>query len=153
MRKAGDSRARQLRGLFSSLRVGESVVLHDVWLVRKNNRVRIYAIRRIGRDGAESLIILACPVECDYTEQLYRRRWALETSFRGLKSAGFNLEDTHLMGKRFECMLSLLLIAFAAAFIEGLLKVRQMPIPLMKNRLVIRMSVFRYVYVNLLHEF
>ncbi len=26
----------------------------------------------------------------------YRQRWQIETLFRGLKSSGFNLEDTHV---------------------------------------------------------
>ena len=83
LRKYGEKKGRKLRDVLSSLKVGESVVLHDVWLMRRNTRTRIYATRRIGRDGEESLIILASPLECDYTETLYRRRWALETTFRG----------------------------------------------------------------------
>lgn len=50
-------------------------------------------------------------------------------------------------------MLTLLMIAFAAAFLEGLLKVNTLPIPLMKNRNVKRISLFRYGYFSLLHEF
>ena len=153
MRKDGDKNSRKLRDVLSSLRVGDSVVLNGVWIVRKNVRVRIYATRRIGRGGEESLIILASPVECDYTETLYRKRWTLETTFRGLKSAGFNMEDTHLNEKRFENMLTLLMIAFAAAFIEGLVKLHTLPIPLIKNKQVQRISIFRYGMVNLLHDF
>jgi hypothetical protein len=139
--------------VLSSLKLGESVVLHDVWLMRRNTRVRIYATRRTGRNGEESLIILASPLECDYTEALYRKRWTLETAFRALKSAGFNMEETHLGVKRFENMLTLLMIAFAAVFIDGLVKIESLPIPMMKNPNVQRMSIFRYGYVNLLHDF
>ena len=153
LRKYGEKKGRKLRDVLSSLKVGESVVLHDVWLMRRNTRTRIYATRRIGRDGEESLIILASPLECDYTETLYRRRWALETTFRGLKSAGFNMEETHLNEPRFNNMLVLLMVAFAAAFIEGLMKIGSLPIPLMKKRMVLRISIFRYGYVSLLHEF
>lgn len=152
LRKEGEKKGRKLRDVLASLKLGESVVLHDVWLMRKNTRVRIYATRRMGRDGEESLIILASPLECDYTETLYRKRWSLETAFRGLKTAGFNMEDTHLNATRFQNMLTLLMIAFAAAFIEGLVKIESLPIPLMKNRNVQRMSIFRYGYVNLLHD-
>lgn len=153
MRKDGDKNGRKLRDVLSSLRIGDSVVLNGVWIVRKNVRVRIYATRRIGRGGEESLIILASPVECDYTETLYRKRWTLETAFRGLKSAGFNMEDTHLNEKRFENMLTLLMIAFAAAFIEGLIKIQTLPITMIKSKQVQRISIFRYGMVNLLHEF
>lgn len=153
VRKEGQKKGRKLSSVLSSLRVGDSIVLSDVYLVRKNTRVRIYATRRYGRDGEESLIILASPLECDYTEALYRKRWTIETAFRGLKTAGFNMEDTHLGEDRFRNMLTLLMIAFAAVFIEGLLKIQALPIPLMKNRNVRRISIFRYGYVNLLHEF
>ena len=153
MRKEGEKKGRRLRDVLASLRLGESVVLNGVWLTRRNTRVRIYATRRTGRDGGESLIILASPVECDYTEVLYRRRWTLETAFRGLKSAGFNMEDTHLNHTRFNNMLTLLMIAFAAAFINGLIRIRTLPIPIIKNRNVQRMSIFRYGYVDLLHDF
>ena len=148
IRKEGQTKGRKLRDVLSSLRLGESIVLRDVYLMRKNTRVRIYATRRLGRGNEESLIILASPLECDYTETLYRKRWSLETAFRGLKSAGFNIEDTHLGVRRFENMLTLLMIAFAAVFIDGLLKIQTLPIPLMKKRLVRRISIFRYGYVD-----
>ena len=153
VRKEGQGKGRRLRDVLSALGVGDSVVLKDVYLIRRNTRVRIYATRRTGRDGGESLIILASPLECDYTETLYKRRWSLETTFRGLKTAGFNMEDTHLGEERFRNMLTLLMIAFAAAFIEGLLKMNTLPIPLMKVRNVKRISIFRYGYVSLLHQF
>lgn len=153
IRKEGSEKGRKLREVLASLKTGESIVLRDVWLMRKNTRVRIYATRRTGRDGEESLIILASPLECDYTEVLYRRRWTLETAFRGLKTAGFNMEQTHLNGKRFENLLVLLMIAFAAAFIEGLVRIESLPIPLIKKRNVRRISIFRYGYINLLHDF
>lgn len=153
MRRDGQKKGRKLRDVLSALRTGDSVVLNGVWLMRRNTKVRIYATRRIGRGGEDSLIILASPLECEYTAELYRKRWTLETAFRALKSAGFNMEDTHLGEKRFENMLTLLMIAFAAAFIEGLLKIQNFPIPLMKKRQVQRISIFRYGYVSLLHEF
>ena len=153
MRKAGDKKGRKLRDVLSSLQVGEHIVLRDVYLTRGNNKVRIYATRRIGRGKEESLIILASPVDYDCTENLYRKRWSLETAFRGLKTAGFNMEDTHLNDKRFENMLTLLMIAFAAAFLEGLLKIKELPIPLKKKEHVMRISIFRYGYISILRDF
>ena len=153
MRKAGDKKGRKLRDYLSSLKVGESVVLRDAYLTSGNNKVRIYATRRMGRKGEESLIILASPVEYDCTEKLYRKRWTLETTFRGLKTAGFNMEDTHLNDERFENMLTLLMIAFAAAFIDGLLKLEILPIPMKKKEQVKRISIFRYGYISLLQDF
>ncbi len=102
---------------------------------------------------AMTFIILASLLECDYTEALYRKRWTLEAAFRALKSARFNMEETHLGVKRFENMLTLLMIAFAAVFIDGLVKIESLPIPMMKSRNVQRINILRYGYVNLLHDF
>ena len=153
MRKDGDKKGRMLRDILSSLRVGEHIVLKNVYLTRGNDKVRIYATRRIGRGYEESLIILASPVDYDCTDKLYRKRWALETAFRGLKTAGFNMEETHLNDQRFDNMLTLLMIAFAAALLEGLLKIETLPIPLKKKEQVKRISIFRYGYVSLLQDF
>ena len=153
MRKDGDKKGRMLRDILSSLRVGEHIVLKNVYLTRGNDKVRIYATRRIGRGCEESLIILASPVDYDCTDKLYRKRWTLETAFRGLKTAGFNMEDTHLNDQRFENMLTLLMIAFAAALLDGLLKIETLPIPLKKKEQVKRISIFRYGYVSLLQDF
>lgn len=70
-----------------------------------------------------------------------------------MKSAGFNMEDTYLGERRFENMLVLLMIAFAAVFIDGLLKIESLPVSMMKSTNVQRMSIFRYGYVSLLHDF
>lgn len=95
VRKEGQKKGRMLRDLLSSLSLGDSVVLSDVYLIRRNTRVRIYATRSTGREGGESLIILASPLECDYTETLYKKRWTLETAFRGLKTACASTWRTH----------------------------------------------------------
>ena len=79
-------------------------------------------------------IILSSPLDCDYTETLYRRRWTLETVYRGLKSTGFNIAETHMNAVRFENMLTLSMPAFAAEFIEGLLKIESLPIPLIRKK-------------------
>lgn len=153
IRKDGEKKGRMLRGILSSVKVGGHIVLHDAYLTRKGVRVRIYATRRIGRKGEESLIILASPIEFDCSEKLYRRRWTLETAFRGLKTCGFNMEDTHLGKERFENVLTLVMIAYASAFIKGLIKIKSLPIPMIKKKEVQRISIFRYGYVELLHEF
>ena len=70
------------------------------------------------------------------------------TAFRAMKSAGFNMEDTHPGERRFENMLVLPMIVFAAVFIDRLLKIESLPIPKMKSRNLQRISFFRYGYVN-----
>lgn len=49
MRKDGEKKGRKLRDVLSSVKVGEHIVLRNVYLTRKGVRVRIYATRHIGR--------------------------------------------------------------------------------------------------------
>ena len=75
----------------------------------------------------------------------YRQRWQIETLFRGLKSSGFNLEDTHVTHlDRLEKMILLVMIAFVwrykiGDFIDSEIK----PIKIKKhgNRAI---SIFKY---------
>lgn len=50
----------------------------------------------------------------------YGLRWEIECLFKGMKSNGFNLEDTHLTKtKRIETLLSVLMISFCYAYDWG----------------------------------
>ena len=50
----------------------------------------------------------------------YKQRWQIETLFRGLKSSGFNLEDTHVTDlERLEKLFSLTMIAFVWCYKIG----------------------------------
>lgn len=119
VRDTASGEVRKLKAILSSLALGHSVVLSSTYIVRKNVHVRIYAVRRTGRDG-DTLLILA-PVESSFTDKMYRLRWQIETAFRAMKSAGFNMEETHLTTDgRFQNMLAIVLIAYACAFIDGL---------------------------------
>lgn len=134
IRKSGEVHACKIKSILSSLPVGGSVVLANPYIVNKNNKIRIYAVRRTVRDGEESLLILATPVDSDFTDKIYRLRWQIEVSFRAMKTAGFNIEETHLpLDGHFQNMLKLILIAFACAFIDGLIRIKERPIPTMKS--------------------
>lgn len=145
VRKCGESHACKLKTILSSLAAGDSVVLANSYIVKKNNKVRIYAVRRTVREGEESLLILATPVDSDFTDKIYRLRWQIEVSFRAMKTAGFNMEETHLpLDGRFQNMLKLILIAFACAFIDGLIRIKEHPIPKMKRNGRKRFSIFSF---------
>lgn len=145
IRKSGEVHAQKLSAVLSSLPKGGSVVLSDTYIVKKNNKVHIYATRRIDRNGDESLLILATPGDSDFTEYIYRLRWQIEVSFRALKTAGFNMEDTHLpLNGHFQDMLKLMLIAFACTFYDGLLRSAIKGIPVMKSNGRRRFSVFSF---------
>lgn len=143
IRKSGESRTQKLSAILSSLPSGECVVLSNTYIVKKNNKVRIYAMRRPDRKGDDSLLILATPVGSGFTDYIYRLRWQIEVSFRALKTAGFNMEDTHLpLNGHFQNMLKLTIIAFACAFYDGLVRASVKGIPVMKSNGRHRFSLF-----------
>lgn len=134
----------QARNVLSSLAAGEATVLAHTYIVN-GVKVRIYAVRRQTHDSEESLLILATPAESGFTDKIYRLRWQIETSFRAMKTAGFNMEQTHLpLDGRFQSMLAIILIAYACAFIDGLVRIRQRPIPIMKANGRKRFSIFTW---------
>uniref|UniRef100_UPI00404A6B70 transposase n=1 Tax=Flavobacterium sp. TaxID=239 RepID=UPI00404A6B70 len=52
--------------------------------------------------------------------EYYSQRWQIETLFRGLKSSGFNLEDTHVTHlDRLEKLILLVMIAFVWCYKIG----------------------------------
>ena len=50
----------------------------------------------IGTDAKGTLLYLFGTVKATLLEQLYKRRWTIETTFQAFKSRGFNLEMTHI---------------------------------------------------------
>ena len=52
--------------------------------------------------------------------EIYKERWQIETAFKGLKSSGFNIEDTHLTDiERIEKLFALVIVAFTWAYVVG----------------------------------
>ena len=52
--------------------------------------------------------------------EIYKERWQIETAFKGLKTSGFNIEDTHLTDiERIEKLFALVTVAFAWAYVVG----------------------------------
>lgn len=52
--------------------------------------------------------------------EIYKERWQIETAFKGLKTSGFNIEDTHLTDiERIEKLFALVTVAFTWAYVVG----------------------------------
>lgn len=144
VRNISTGKGCKIKNVLASLAAGDGVVLSDRYMIRGNVRARIYAVRRNVRDG-DSLLILATPVDSSFTDRIYRLRWQIETTFRAMKSAGFNMEDTHLpVNGRFQNMPVIALIAYACVFIEGLAKSTNAAIPVMKRNGRRRFSLFSW---------
>ena len=75
---------------------------------------------------------------------LYRDRWQIESMFRAMKTGGFQLEKTHVTDpQRFECLLSVMCIAFTLCYKSGEIVTQKEP-PRLKKHKYKPKSIFRY---------
>ena len=65
-------------------------------LVCNSYRIAGEAQGACNKKGAPEFQIIVSYNKPEDACALYRDRWQLETSFKALKSSGFNIEDTHL---------------------------------------------------------
>ena len=101
--------------LFANLYVGESRTLHNRYLICG----QMLWVTGMRLEGGELLIIVtnANPNE---SLDLYSQRWEIEMLFKALKTAGFNLEDTHINDlDKIDTLISLLTIALVWAHKVG----------------------------------
>ena len=66
-----------------------------------------------GREGEPELQIIISYNKPEKAVATYKLRWQIESMFKAMKSAGFNIEDTHLTDlMRIEKLLLLAIVAF-----------------------------------------
>lgn len=130
--KAEDNTICRVSKLFEDLTIGEQRRIEQLLFVKLNIRCNIYGAVGEDRNDEPSLIIVASPINFDATVLLYRKRWALEVSFKYWKSNGFNIEKTYLTGQSFENMMNIVMIVFGAIIINGYRISLKKPIPKMK---------------------
>lgn len=76
--------------------------------------------------------------------QIYAQRWAIECFFKAIKSAGFNIEDTHIADqKRLEKLFAVVCIAFVWVYLVGQYQNQIKKIPVLKHQRR-AFSIFRY---------
>jgi hypothetical protein len=72
------------------------------------------------KDGKPELQIIISFDQPQYALASYKKRWQIETAFKGLKSSGFNIENTHLTDlDRIEKLFTVVVLAFTWAYIVG----------------------------------
>lgn len=105
--------------LFNSLKVGE--LYHYPKIVALHGqRCYLSGTKTIDRDGKMEFLIIVSFNKPEQAMEYYKQRWQIETLFRGLKSSGFNIEDTHVTNlNRLEKLFSLTLIAFVWCYKIG----------------------------------
>ena len=130
--------------LFTDLRVGEAKCLHKIYYVN-GQACYLSASRVKGRDGRPELQILISYNRPEESLDTYKKRWQIETMFKAMKSAGFNIKDTHLTDlHRIEKLLLLVMVAFVWCYNIGeLVRLKYNPIRILKHGRKAK-SIFRY---------
>lgn len=129
--------------LFNGLKVGH--MKHDQRIMKLGDQYCYLSGMRTVRNGQMELCIVVSYSKPDEALEKYGQRWQIETLFRGLKSSGFNLEDTHVTHlDRLEKLVLLVMVAFVWCYkIGDYIDTHIKPIAIKKhgNRAV---SIFRY---------
>jgi hypothetical protein len=105
--------------LFSRLKCGEHEFLHQIYYI--GDQLCYLAGAKVkNKKGIPELQIIDSFNKPENAQDDYKKRWQIETAFKGLKSSGFNIEDTHLTDlQRIEKLFSLVMVAFAWAYVVG----------------------------------
>lgn len=97
--------------LFGALKVNEFG--HYDYIVKMGKELCYLSATKIITDGKVEFLILVSFNKPEEALEYYRQRWSIETCFRGMKSSGFNIEDTHVTDlQRLEKLILLTMIAF-----------------------------------------
>ncbi len=104
--------------LFNDLKVGE--LRHYNRIVRINGQLCYPSGTKLVKDGKVDPLILVSFNRPHRAVEQYGMRWQVETLFRGLKSSGFNIEDTHVVIlERLEKLMLLVMMAFVWCYKIG----------------------------------
>ena len=81
--------------LFTDLKLGECQHLSGIYYV--NGQPCYLSGSKIkDKEGKPEFQILVSYCNAEEALDMYRQRWQIETMFKGLKSSGFNIEDSHV---------------------------------------------------------
>jgi hypothetical protein len=80
----------------------------------------------------------------------YKQRWAIERTFKSLKTSGFNIEDTHITDlEKLRKLFSIAAIAIAICVVAGEIKAQQIPIKIKKHgRRVYSLFTYGFDWLN-----
>ena len=105
--------------LFNTLKVGE--FYHYPKIVKLHGQMcYLSGTKTINREGKMEFLIIVSFNLPEQAMAYYKDRWQIETLFRGMKSSGFNIEDTHVTDlHRLGNLFSLVMIAFVWCYKIG----------------------------------
>lgn len=85
-----------------------------------SNQCYITGLRHLDKNGKTDDVILISNLKTDKALIHYQQRWQIECLFKGLKSSGFNIEDTHVTHlDRLERLLTVTMLAFVWCYNVG----------------------------------
>lgn len=97
--------------LFTDLKLGECKHLSGIYYV---NGQPCYL-------SGSKVQILVSYCNAEEALDMYRQRWQIETMFKGLKSSGFNIEDSHVRSReRMANLFAIVMIAYVWCYLVGI---------------------------------
>lgn len=106
------------RHLFNHVKVGH--LYHYPKIMVLHGQYCYLSGMKVFKDGAIDYCIVVSFNKPQEALGYYRQRWQIETLFKGIKSSGFNIEDTHVTHQdRLEKLLLLVMIAFVWCYKVG----------------------------------
>ena len=104
--------------LFYNMKVGE--LRHYQKIVKMHGEYCYLSGLKTIKDGKIDFCIIVAFNKPEQALEYYSKRWQIETLFKGLKTSGFNIEDTHLTHlERLEKLMLLVMIAFVWCYKIG----------------------------------
>jgi hypothetical protein len=105
--------------MFADLKSGQCRCLDRIY--RVNGQLCYLSASKVkDKTGQPELQIIIAFNRPQNAQLFYKERWQIETCFRGMKSSGFNIENTHLTDlERIEKLFTIVMLAFAWAYVVG----------------------------------
>lgn len=106
--------------LFTDLKLGECKHLTGIYYVN-GQPCYLSGSKVKDKEGRPELQILVSYCSAEEALDMYRQRWQIETMFKGLKSSGFNIEDSHVrIQERMANLFSIIMIAYVWCYLVGI---------------------------------
>lgn len=97
------------------------VYFHPKIVYLQNTLVYFSGVKLAGKNGKIDYLILVSFNQAHLSLDVYKKRWQIEMMFKAFKSAGFNLESTHINDyNRLDKLIKVLAIAFIWAYNMGI---------------------------------
>jgi hypothetical protein len=129
--------------LFNNLPLNMSRMIHKPLLI-KDQWVYLTGMKVLNEKKQIEYLIVATYLKDPHTMQVYAKRWTIECFFKAIKTAGFNIENTHITDQnRLEKLFAIVAIAFTWLYLIGQYQNILKPIPFLAHGRM-AFSFFRY---------